>query len=84
MSFTTASPLPSGTVGVGYSQTIAVTGDTAPYIWSITAGSLQWFGIEFNDWGHWWHSDQPRLFYLHCPGHGQCGGYSLSAVYTRC
>src|SRR5207244_2764666 len=40
MSFTTASPLPSGTVGVGYSQTIAVTGDTAPYIWSITAGSL--------------------------------------------
>src|SRR5207302_8160760 len=40
MSFTTASPLPSGTVGVGYSQTIAVTGDTAPYIWSIPAGSL--------------------------------------------
>src|SRR5258708_18444175 len=40
MSFTTASPLPSGTVGVGYSQTIAVTGGTAPYIWSITAGSL--------------------------------------------
>src|SRR5437762_11611868 len=40
MSFTTASPLPSGTVGVGYSQTIAVTGGTAPYIWSITAGAL--------------------------------------------
>src|SRR5437773_3801921 len=40
MSFTTASPLPSGTVGVGYSQTIAVTGGTAPYVWSITAGAL--------------------------------------------
>src|SRR6266478_7714139 len=40
MSFTTASPLSSGTVGVGYSQTIAVTEGTAPYVWSITAGAL--------------------------------------------
>src|SRR5258708_22125916 len=40
LTIATASPLSSGTVGVGYSQTIAVTGGTAPYVWSITAGAL--------------------------------------------
>lgn len=39
-SITTGSPLPSGTVGVSYSETIAATGGTTPYSWSISAGAL--------------------------------------------
>jgi 6-phosphogluconolactonase (cycloisomerase 2 family) len=40
LSITTASPLPNGTVGSGYSQTLAATGGTPPYGWSVTAGTL--------------------------------------------
>ncbi len=40
LAITTATPLPNATVGVGYSQTLAATGGTPPYKWSITAGSL--------------------------------------------
>jgi hypothetical protein len=36
----TTSALPNGTVGVAYSQTLAVTGDTAPYTWTIASGTL--------------------------------------------
>lgn len=32
--------LPDGTVGVAYSQTLTATGGTAPYTWSISAGTL--------------------------------------------
>jgi hypothetical protein len=32
----TASPLPSGTVGTAYSQTFAATGGTPPYRWSVS------------------------------------------------
>jgi len=35
-----ASPLPSGTVGASYSQTLAVSGGTTPYTWSVVWGSL--------------------------------------------
>jgi large repetitive protein len=34
-SITTSSPLPTGTVGSPYSETIAATGGTTPYTWSI-------------------------------------------------
>ena len=34
------STLPNGTVGNPYSQTLAATGGTAPYTWSITTGGL--------------------------------------------
>lgn len=37
---TTASPLPTGTAGVSYSQTFAATGAPAPYSWAVTAGAL--------------------------------------------
>jgi hypothetical protein len=37
---TSASPLPSGTVGAAYSQTLAASGSTTPYVWSIASGSL--------------------------------------------
>src|SRR5436190_1883374 len=40
LSITTASPLLSGTVGTAYSQTLAATGGTAPYAWSVISGSL--------------------------------------------
>ncbi len=36
----TTSSLPFGEVGVAYSQTLAVTGGTLPYTWSISAGAL--------------------------------------------
>jgi hypothetical protein len=34
------SPLPTGTVGVAYSQTQSVSGGTPPYTWTVTAGTL--------------------------------------------
>src|SRR5436190_13083433 len=40
LSITTASPLVSGTVGTAYSQTLAATGGTPPYAWSVISGSL--------------------------------------------
>jgi len=36
----TTSSLPNGTVGVAYSQTLAATGGTAPYTWTIASGTL--------------------------------------------
>ena len=37
---TTTSPLPQGTVGVKYSQTLAATGGSGTYTWAVTVGSL--------------------------------------------
>ena len=34
------SSLPNGTTGIAYSQTLSVSGGTAPYDWSVTVGSL--------------------------------------------
>jgi hypothetical protein len=36
----TSSPLSAGTVGTAYSQTLAATGGTTPYSWSVSAGTL--------------------------------------------
>ncbi|MFN8639973.1 MAG: putative Ig domain-containing protein, partial [Dehalococcoidia bacterium] len=32
--------LPGGQVGVAYSQTLSASGSTAPYTWTVSAGSL--------------------------------------------
>ncbi len=40
LTITTASPLPNGTVGAFYSQTLAASGGTPPYSWSVIAGTL--------------------------------------------
>jgi hypothetical protein len=37
---TTTSPLPGGTAGTAYSDTLKATGGTPPYTWSISVGSL--------------------------------------------
>ena len=37
---TTTSPLPQGTVGVNYLQTLAATGGSGTYTWTVTVGSL--------------------------------------------
>jgi hypothetical protein len=37
---TTSSPLPQGTVGVNYSQTLAATGGSGTYTWAVSVGSL--------------------------------------------
>ena len=37
---TTTSPLPNGTIGFSYSATLAATGGTTPYAWSIASGAL--------------------------------------------
>lgn len=44
LQITTSSPLPSGTVGVAYSQTLAAIGGTPPYTWSLLSqtGSNAW------------------------------------------
>jgi len=40
ISITTASPLPSGITGTPYNTTLAVSGGTGPYTWSVSDGSL--------------------------------------------
>lgn len=40
LTITSASPLPTGTVGALYTQTFAATGGAPPYTWSVAAGSL--------------------------------------------
>jgi hypothetical protein len=40
VTITTASPLPSGTVGDAYSETMAAVGGTTPYVWTVSNGSL--------------------------------------------
>ena len=37
---TSTTPLPSGTVGTAYSQTLQATGGVTPYSWSVVSGSL--------------------------------------------
>ena len=40
LTITTNSPLPQGTVGSSYTQTLAASGGAPPYSWSVTSGSL--------------------------------------------
>jgi len=40
LTITTNSPLSQGTVGSSYSQTLAASGGTTPYSWSLSSGSL--------------------------------------------
>lgn len=40
--------LPSGNVGIAYSAALTASGGTAPYSWSLTAGTLP-SGLSFND-----------------------------------
>jgi uncharacterized repeat protein (TIGR01451 family) len=40
LSISTASPLAPATVGVTYSQTLAASGGTPPYTWSVASGAL--------------------------------------------
>lgn len=44
---TTGSTLPTGSVGVAYTENLAATGGTPPYTWSITQGSLP-AGLSLN------------------------------------
>ncbi|HYG73816.1 MAG TPA: putative Ig domain-containing protein [Planctomycetota bacterium] len=40
LTITNSSPLPATTVGAPYSQTLAVSGGSAPYSWSLASGAL--------------------------------------------
>jgi hypothetical protein len=40
LAITTTSPLPTGQVGVNYSQNLTATGGTGQYTWSVTTGTL--------------------------------------------
>lgn len=46
----TSSPLPVGRVASAYSQTLAASGGTTPYLWSIASGSLP-SGLSLNSSG---------------------------------
>src|ERR1022692_3116943 len=46
LTITTSSPLPTGTVGVNYSQTVKATGGSGTYTWSVSAGALP--GLSLN------------------------------------
>ena len=46
LTITTVSPLPTGTVGVNYSQTLTATGGSGIYTWSVSAGALP--GLSLN------------------------------------
>src|SRR5262249_39956778 len=47
LAITTTSPLPSGSVGISYSQTLAATGGTPPYSWSLSSDSSLPPGLNF-------------------------------------
>ena len=40
LTITSASPLADGTVGASYSQTLAASGGTTPYTWSVSSGTM--------------------------------------------
>lgn len=46
LAIATTSPLPNGTVDTLYSTTLAATGGTAPYAWTITSGSVPGLAIS--------------------------------------
>jgi len=47
----TASPLPAVTVNTAYTQTLAASGGTAPYTWTVTAGSALPTGLTLSSAG---------------------------------
>ncbi len=47
LSIVTTSPLPQGTVGVAYSQTLNATGGVPPYTWAFTSSGLPGGGLTF-------------------------------------
>jgi Putative Ig domain len=46
----TGSPLRSGTAGIAYAETLAASGGTPPYTWTLSAGSLP-AGLDLNSSG---------------------------------
>src|ERR1035437_9351251 len=50
LSITTQAPLPSGGVGVSYTQAFAATGGTPPYQWSVSTGAVP-TGLTLNATG---------------------------------
>ncbi|MBT1070249.1 putative Ig domain-containing protein [Pelotalea chapellei] len=48
LTITSASPLTAGTVGTAYSQTLAASGGTTPYNWTLAPGSSLPAGLTLN------------------------------------
>src|SRR5664280_373602 len=67
---TTASPLPAGVAGTAYSTTLAVSGSTSPYLWSLGGGqSSGWFEFE-HEWCDQRHAGLGDECQLHGAGRG--------------
>ena len=75
LTITTNSPLPQGVVGTSYSQTLAASGGTAPYAWSLTCGipSSRADSEPFQR-SHRRDAIGSRKFYFHGASRRQCVG----------
>jgi hypothetical protein len=51
LTISTTSPLPAGTAGAAYNQTLAASGGTAPYTWTVAAGSSLPAGLALSSAG---------------------------------
>ena len=84
LTISTASPFTAGTVGTAYSQTVAATGGTAPYAWSITVGALPaGLTTEWLDWRDYGHTDNVRNGELYGAGAG-LGRYATNGIEGVC
>jgi hypothetical protein len=52
LTITTTSPLPAGTAGTAYSQTLTATGGVTPYTWSLASGSSLPTGLNLSSSGN--------------------------------
>ena len=67
----TTSSIPSAQVGTAYTTTLAASGGTTPYSWSVNAGSVaSRSNAGSGEWGNLWNADNGGDIQLHGQGNG--------------